>query len=280
MNLLEIRTEVRRILAETTAASSYVSDTDINKFINDGVKHMCIEGGVYEKTHSITVATTISAYKLPLDFLTIKVLRNHNGVPLDPIESVMVGAAYSISGLPLNYYATQTPVILNAWTVATPYVLFPATCVPTATYIRPVTANGYIYECVVAGTSHAATEPTWGTVVGSRLTEAGLVTTWACREFFTSLFTLNLYDTPITAIGVGTYILIYSALDEGLYVDTDSPNFPLDKHHYLIPFACFRCAFKAKDVALAAAFLSEYSAGMGLQMNVPGAGGGAGGPQS
>ena len=278
MNLSEIRTDTRRILAETTAALSYFSDSDINKFINAGIKHMCIEGGVYEKTQLITVANSVSAYRLPLDFLTVKVLRNHNNIPLDPIESLMVGASYTIAGLPLNYYATQAPITLNAWTVATPYVLFPATCVTTATYIRPVTANGYIYECVVAGTSHAATEPTWGTVLGSRLTETGLTVTWACREFFTSLFTLNLYDTPTTAGGgVGTYTLIYSALDEGLYVDTDSPNFPLDKHHYLVSFACFQCALKAKDVALAAAFLSEYSAGMGLEMSAPG--GGAGGPQ-
>jgi hypothetical protein len=37
MNLLDIRTEIRRILAETTTASSYFSDADITKFINDGI---------------------------------------------------------------------------------------------------------------------------------------------------------------------------------------------------------------------------------------------------
>jgi hypothetical protein len=277
MNLLEIRTEIRRILAETTAASSYFSDADINRFINDGIKHMCIEAGVYEKTLSITVATTIATYTLPLEFLSMKTILNLNGIPLDPIETFQVGGTYKITGLPLNYYMTQAAATLPIWVKATAYVIFPATCSIAKTYCVPITTNGYSYECVTAGTSHASTEPVWTTVVGSTQPVDGTVY-WKCRELFSTLFTLNLYDTPTTAGGgAGTYTLIYSALDEGLYVDTDTPNFSWNKHQYLVSYGCFKCGMKAKDQALAMAFLTEYSSGLGLKM---GGAGGEGGPQS
>lgn len=281
MNLLEIRTEIRRILAETTAASSYFSDADISRFINDGIKHMCIEAGVYEKTIPITVVNGDATYSLPLEFISMKTLLNQNKIPLDPIMVGQVGSVYLIEGKPLNYYMTQEAVTLNVWTVATPYVIFPPTCLVTATYIKPITANGFTYECVVSGSSHATTEPTWGVVLGTRQADAtGVSLTWACRELFSTLYTLNLHSTPTTVGGgIGSYTAIFSAMDEGLYVDTDSPSFPFDKHHYLILYACHRCAVKAKDIPLAMAFLADYSAGLGLKMSTPGGGGEQVGPQ-
>jgi hypothetical protein len=36
--------------------------------------------------------------------------------------------------------------------------------------VKPTTANGYIYICSTAGTSHAATEPTWGTTIKGETT--------------------------------------------------------------------------------------------------------------
>lgn len=281
MNLLEIRTEIRRILAETTAASSYFSDADISRFINDGIKHMCLEAGVYEKTIPITVINGDATYTLPLEFIAMKTLLNQNKIPLDSIVVGQVGSVYLIDGKPLNYYMTQEAVTLNVWTVATSYTIFPPTCLVASTYIKPTTANGFTYECVVSGSSHATTEPTWGLVLGTRLADAvGASLTWACRELFSTLYTLNLYTTPTTlGGGTGTYTAIYSALDEGLYVDTDSPNFPSGKHHYLVSYGCYRCGVKAKDAALAMAFLTEYSSGLGLKISLPG-GGGEGGPQS
>jgi hypothetical protein len=281
MNLLEIRTEIRRILAETTAASSYFSDADINRFINDGIKHMCIEAGVYEKTIPISVVNGDATYTLPLEFISMKTLLNQSKIPLDPIVVSQVGSVYLIDGKPLNYYMTQGVVTLNVWTVATPYTIFPPTCLPLSTYIRPTTANGFTYECVVSGSSHATTEPTWGLVLGTRLADAaGVSLTWACRELFSTLYTLNLYSTPtILGGGVGAYTAIFSAMDEGLYVDTDVPNFPWDKHHYLVLYGSHRCALKAKDLQLAMAFLADYSAGLGLKVTAPGGEGGEGGPQ-
>lgn len=42
----------------------------------------------------------------------------------------------------------------------------------------PTTANGYLYMCVTAGTSHASTEPTWVTVIGATVSDGTV--TWKC----------------------------------------------------------------------------------------------------
>ena len=64
-------------------------------------------------------------------------------------------------------YGMATGVARAAWAVNTAYSLDD---------IRvPTTANGYQYRCSVAGTSHAATEPTWPTDLGVTVTD-GTVT--------------------------------------------------------------------------------------------------------
>lgn len=47
-------------------------------------------------------------------------------------------------------------------------------------FVRPTVNNGYCYQVTsAAGTSHAATEPTWPTTVGLTVTDNGI--TWTCR---------------------------------------------------------------------------------------------------
>lgn len=46
--------------------------------------------------------------------------------------------------------------------------------------VRPTTANGYIYQCTTAGTSHAATEPTWPTTDAATVNDNGTV--WECSH--------------------------------------------------------------------------------------------------
>lgn len=45
--------------------------------------------------------------------------------------------------------------------------------------VVPLALNGYVYECTVAGTSHATNEPTWPTVLGNTVTDGTV--TWRCE---------------------------------------------------------------------------------------------------
>jgi len=66
------------------------------------------------------------------------------------------------------YWGYNTGVSRTAWAANTAYVVGD---------IRvPTTANGYQYRCTIAGTSHATTEPTWGTALG--VTQTDGTVTW------------------------------------------------------------------------------------------------------
>ena len=72
------------------------------------------------------------------------------------------------------HYGYHTGVSRSAWVANTAYVTY-VKGVSAAGIVIPTTANGYQYKCVVAGTSHATTEPTWPTDLGVRVTD-GTVT--------------------------------------------------------------------------------------------------------
>ncbi len=72
------------------------------------------------------------------------------------------------SAQPTTYYEAKDPA---TWVAGTAYALGDA--------VRPTTRNGYAYECTVAGTSDAATEPTWPTVPGTTVVDGTV--TWTCR---------------------------------------------------------------------------------------------------
>jgi hypothetical protein len=62
--------------------------------------------------------------------------------------------------------------VYTTWAVATAYA--------RGDFVRPTVNNGYCYQVTsAAGTSHAATEPTWPTTVGATVTDNGI--TWTCR---------------------------------------------------------------------------------------------------
>lgn len=62
----------------------------------------------------------------------------------------------------------NTGVARSAWAANTVYAV--------DAIVVPTTVNGYQYRCTVAGTSHATTEPTWGTALG--VTQTDGTVTW------------------------------------------------------------------------------------------------------
>jgi hypothetical protein len=77
-----------------------------------------------------------------------------NGVGTDPFKYIALGDA-----------------TLPTWAVSTAYSV--------GDRVVPTTGNGYYYECTVAGTSDAATEPTWPTTIGGTVVDGTV--TWVCK---------------------------------------------------------------------------------------------------
>lgn len=94
----------------------------------------------------------------------------------------------------------------TAWAVATAYAL--------NAVVRPVTANGHLYKCTVAGTSDAATEPTWPTSAGTTVTDGSV--TW--KEVTPTVAWLVAADGTVRVTGVevlplGNYRVRYRLTD-------------------------------------------------------------------
>lgn len=72
---------------------------------------------------------------------------------------------------PLEWYkiSNGSTNAISDWVATTAYTL--------GEFVKPTTANGYIYQCVTADTSDAA-EPTWGTTIGGDTNDASVV--WRC----------------------------------------------------------------------------------------------------
>jgi len=72
------------------------------------------------------------------------------------------------SAEPATYYEAKDPAV---WLTSAPKILGDA--------VRPVTRNGYAYECTVAGTT-GGSEPTWPTTPGNTVVDGTV--TWTCRN--------------------------------------------------------------------------------------------------
>lgn len=84
----------------------------------------------------------------------------------------IVGTGYSAGGATLGSKTiTVTPANSwgTQWAVGTAYAV--------GDVVRPTSGNGHLYMCIVAGTSHASTQPTWPTVAGQVVTDNTV--TWA-----------------------------------------------------------------------------------------------------
>lgn len=90
----------------------------------------------------------------------------------DVVANEASGTGYTANGLALSSKAF-TLTAANAW--GTQWAA--STAYTVGQIVRPTTGNGYVYRCVVAGTS-AASEPTWPTTPYQTVADGGV--TWAC----------------------------------------------------------------------------------------------------
>lgn len=84
----------------------------------------------------------------------------------------VTGTGYTAGGATVTT-PTVTVTAASSWSVS----WGASTAYSVGQVVRPATANGYVYECVVAGTS-GSTAPTFPTVFGETVTDGTV--TWVC----------------------------------------------------------------------------------------------------
>jgi hypothetical protein len=107
--------------------------------------------------------------------------------------------------------------ILPHWTAATSYIV--------GDKVQPVSGNGFVYKCTVAGTSHATTEPTWPVVtIGTTVVDN--TCTWALLSAHHAITEIKLAlssgalgaATPGAALALGDTVLGGEASNIPIYI--------------------------------------------------------------
>ncbi len=114
----------------------------------------------------------------------------------------------------------------------TPTYAIPNWAVATALSLgasrRPTSPTGYRYQVTTAGTTHASTQPTWPTVIGSTVADGTVVWTCVAEERDVNEITLALsapdLDTNVAgaALNIGTEILSGTSNDVAIYVRVEN----------------------------------------------------------
>lgn len=121
------------------------------------------DGSIDLDTDTLKVALTTSSYSPNLD--------THDF--FDDVTNEVSGTGYTSGGATLGS-KTLTLTAANSWSTT----WAAATAYAVGDVVRPTSGNGHLYMCVVAGTSHASTEPTWPTTSRLTVTDNSSVT-WA-----------------------------------------------------------------------------------------------------
>lgn len=104
------------------------------------------------------------------------------------------GSGYSAGGATLGS-KTVTYTAAASWGTSRAN----STAYTVGDVVRPATSNGYVYQCVVAGTS-AGSIPTYPTVIGTTVTDGGV--TWVCQG--TGALVVDAADPAWTTSNPGT----------------------------------------------------------------------------
>jgi hypothetical protein len=111
---------------------------------------------------------------------------------LDDITGEVVGTGYATGGLTLAGKAV-TATAANSWGTSWAN----STVYAAQKVVRPTVGNGYVYMCVVDGTS-GGSEPTWPTTIGDTVTDG--TTKWVCVGTRIVQFTASNPSWPTSSI--------------------------------------------------------------------------------
>jgi hypothetical protein len=262
MTRQDIRLLVRQNLAQENVNASFFFDSDINLYINEGIKEACIKGKVYLVHTSLNITTGVATYNLPWQVLGIKSLARDDGTPIPQIDVTNKGMIYQFSTtIPGGYYLNSVPIdgTLTTWQANFAYSVWAATP-STTSYVIPTSPNDYFYECTTAGTS-GPTQPTWPTSPGATYNDNGVM--WTTREMVGGLYQITLNVTP-NYVPAPVYDLWYQGMDNMLATDTQSPRFPIELHRAIVSYATYKCAEMMRQKAMSVAYLTEYCNLLGL----------------
>lgn len=120
----------------------------------------------------------------------------------DLTNELSSGGGYTAGGLAIAS-PSRTYTAANSWGTARAN----STAYAVGDVVRPASANGYLYMCVTAGTSHSAI-PTWGTVVGGLTTEGGGTVTWENIGSGINVFGCSDPSWPTATFGPARYAVL------------------------------------------------------------------------
>jgi hypothetical protein len=116
MNRGDIKNRVLALLGETTAGETFITDTELNYFVDDGGYDMCVRGKIYEKTEQITLATDTQSYPVADDWVdTIAVYKASDdpdapNAALERITPQQASRVYIVSGRPDYFFLVGTKI--------------------------------------------------------------------------------------------------------------------------------------------------------------------------
>lgn len=123
----------------------------------------------------------------------------------DLTNEVAAGNGYTSGGATLGS-KTHVATVANSWGTqwagTTAYV--------AGQIVIPTVANGFVYQCVVGGTS-GNSQPTWPTIVGESVSDSGV--TWSCLGESVTVFSSAAPSWTVPAAGslAFRYAVIYDA---------------------------------------------------------------------
>lgn len=151
-----------------------------------------ITGAIIPQTHTMRGMLITASYTPNFD--------TDHFVSTIRANEVAASGSYAADGSSIAMTASYTAAAsATAWTAATVYSV--------GEIVRKVSTNGHIYRVVVAGTSHATTEPTWPTTTGSTITDNTV--TWAeCGRGYVKLVPTPASVSWTTATITARYLVI------------------------------------------------------------------------